>query len=214
MPIRVAITDDHPLVVTGLQKVIEACPHIETSGTYPDGKSLLDGLRSQQPDVLLLDMQLPDTTGRELAAEIRRSWPDIRIIVLTSLEATDNIEEMIQAGCTGYLLKSTTDPDRLIHAVERAYRNEVFLDESLQQQMLSNMLRKKVQQENIGAMLTRREKQILQLIADEYTNQEIAEKLYISIRTSEFHRVSLLQKFGVKNTAGLVKKAMELKLIR
>lgn len=206
------ITDDHPMVITGLQTVLDSSDQIKVTGTFRDGQSLLDGIKDSPPDVLLLDLQLPDILGKELAEKVLLRWPDIRIIILTSLEATHHIEEMMQLGCVGYLLKSNTDHDKLIKAVEQAFYGESFIDESLQKQLLSNIFKKKKQQEDSSALLTRREKEILHFIIEESTNQDIADKLHISIRTVECHRLSLLHKLKVKNTAGLVKKAVELRL--
>lgn len=214
MAIKVAITDDHPLVITGLKNTIAATAHIEVIDQYSRGRELLEGLRQRQPDVLLLDMQLPDISGKELAEQVLKLYPDVRIIILTSLEATYHVEEMIQLGCMGYLLKSTTDHSRLVFAIEKAYESEVFLDEALQKQLLSDILKKKKQAEDISSLLTRREQQVLGLITEEYTNQEIAERLSVSIRTVECHRLSLLHKLNVKNTAGLVKKAIEMRLTK
>src|SRR5690606_30645813 len=116
------------------------------------------------------DMQLPDIGGKELAETILKQYPEVRIIVLTSLEATHHVEEMIQIGCMGYLLKSTADYSRLIQAIEQAYSGEVFLDDTLQKQLLANIMKKRKQGEDTIAQLTRREKEVLRLITDELTN--------------------------------------------
>ncbi len=213
MAIKVVITDDHPLVITGLKNVISSAQHIECIGCYTTGQELLSALEVTQPDVLLLDMQLPDISGSELAGKVLKMYPAVRIIILTSMEATHHVEDMMQMGCMGYLLKSTTDHSRLIQAIEKAYNGEHFLDDALSKQLLTNIIRKKKQSEDLGSVLTRREKEVLQLITDEFTNHEIAEHLSISIRTIECHRLSLLNKLQVKNTAGLVKKAIEMRLL-
>jgi DNA-binding NarL/FixJ family response regulator len=201
-------------VATGLQSVIASTVHMEAGDVYSCGRDLLEGLKSNRPDVLLLDMQLPDIGGKELAETILKQYPEVRIIVLTSLEATHHVEEMIQIGCMGYLLKSTADYSRLIQAIEQAYSGEVFLDDTLQKQLLANIMKKRKQGEDTIAQLTRREKEVLRLITDELTNQEIADQLCVSVRTVECHRLSLLHKLGAKNTAGLVKKAIELRLTK
>ncbi len=213
MEIKVAITDDHPMVVTGLKTVLASDEQIIVTGIYQDGRTLLEGIKKELPDILILDMQLPDILGKDLAEKILKMYPAVRIVVLTSLEATHHIEEMMEIGCMGYLLKSNTDHGRLLKAVRQAYYREPFIDETLQKQLLSNIFRKKKQKEQSFSLLTRREKEVLQLITDEYTNQDIADKLHVSIRTVECHRLSLLHKLEVKNTAGLVKKAIELRLL-
>ncbi len=210
--IKVIIADDHPMVVTGLQTMLKAKKHISVIGTCRDGRSLLRMLEKMQPDVLLLDLQLPDILGKDLAEKILREYPDIRIVILTSLEATHHVEDILEIGCVGYLLKANTDHRRLIRAMEQAYANELFIDETLSELMLANVRKKKKAQEDAVTILTRREKEVLDLIIKENKNQDIADKLHISIRTVECHRLSLLQKLKVKNTVGLVKKAVELRL--
>ena len=212
MPIKIAITDDHPLVLSGLKSVINSQEQMQLIGCYSCGLDLLNGLKNQQPDVLMLDMQLPDISGKELAESILKTYPSIQIIILTGLEATYNIEEMMQVGCAGYLLKSSSDDEQLTKAIETVYRGEYYLDTILQNQLLSNILKKKKLAENVSQILTRREREILRLITEEHTNMEIATKLNISIRTVETHRFSLLQKLNVKNTAGLVRSAIEMRL--
>jgi DNA-binding NarL/FixJ family response regulator len=213
MPVKLILADDHPLVLSSLKTVINSQEQMEVVGSYCCGSDLLNGLKTLQPDVLMLDMQLPDMTGKELAETILNVYPSIKIIVLTALEATYNIEEMMQLGCAGYLLKSSCDDLQLIKAIEDVYRGEYYLDTVLQKQLLTNILKKKRLAENVSQLLTRREKEILKLITEEYTNMEIAEKLNISIRTVETHRFSLLQKLNAKNTAGLVRSAIEMRLI-
>ncbi len=213
MLIKVAITDDHPMILTGLKTVMDSCSHICLTGTYADGHALLAGIEEEVPDVLLLDLQLPDMLGKEVAQRILKQYPEVRIVILTSLEATHHIEEMMEIGCIGYLLKGNTDHMRLVKAVEQAYYREHFIDEALQKQLLNNIFKKKQQQQNSSSLLTRRERQILQLIVEEHTNQDIADKLHVSVRTVDSHRLSLLNKLDAKNTAGLVRKAMELRLL-
>ena len=213
MKIKVSVTDDHPMVVEGLRNVIATTSHIEVLDTYGSGQALIEGLKRRLPDVLLLDMQLPDIQGTQLVEMIGKSYPDIRIVILTSLESMHHIDEMMQSGCVGYLLKSNTDHPRLIRAIEQAWRNERFLDDSLSRQLLTNIIRKKKQSDEMIPMLTRRERHVLQLSVDEMTNQEIARELSVSVRTVECHRNSLLHKLNAKNTAGLVKKALEMRLL-
>lgn len=207
MPIRVAIVDDHPLATTGLRNMLAGNEDILVTESYHNGQAAMAGLRQNQPDVLLLDILLPDIKGEELAAEIKNTWPDIRIIAITSLDAPIHIKLMMRNGCTGYLLKNT-DVDTLTEAVKAVYRNEEYIEPSLKERMIQNMIQFR-RNDMKPPVLTRREIEILELIVAEHTNQEIADKLYLSTRTVEKHRFSLLQKLDVKNTAGLVKTAIE-----
>jgi len=116
MPIKVAITDDHPLAIAGLQNMLSSSAQIVVTHTYNNGKDLMHGLETEQPDVLLLDVLLPDIKGPDLAADIHARYPDIKILAITSLDAPVHVKAMLRNGCTGYLLKNT-DVQTLINAI-------------------------------------------------------------------------------------------------
>lgn len=213
MPIKVAITDDHPLVVEGLQNVLRAHPGITVIGTFANGEALLKGLKKEVPDILLLDFQLPDKQGIELAPILAEAYPGMRILVLSSMESAFHVKSMLQQGCMGYLLKSTTNHQMLVEAIETVYAGKLFLDPSLKEELLYDMVKTKQRGEKAQLRLTMREKEVLQLIVAEYSNPEIADKLFLSLRTVEAHRYNLLQKLNVKNTVGLVKVAIQMGLI-
>jgi DNA-binding NarL/FixJ family response regulator len=207
MPISVAIVDDHPLATTGLRNMLSVSEDIQVTDTYHNGTALLEGLHQRQPDVLLLDIQLPDIRGEELAARISREWPGVKMLAITSLDAPIHIKIMMRNGCKGYLLKNT-DVDTLIMAIEEVQQGREFIEPALKEQMVQNILQFR-KTDRKPPVLTRREREILELIVAECTNQDIAGKLSLSLRTVEKHRFSLLQKLDVKNTAGLVKTAIE-----
>ena len=211
MSIRVAIADDHPIVGNGLKKILNDFPHIRVAAIYTTGKELLEGMRKEQPDVLLLDMHLPDLEGPALARDILKRYTSVRILVLSSSDIIVQVKKMLQLGCMGYLLKDSDDLT-IVKAIEAVHEGGQFLSPVLQQRLLGDLFRNK-QSDKYQANLTRREKEILQLITREFTNQEIADKLFISLHTVDNHRSSLLQKLQVKNTAGLVRKAIEHGLI-
>lgn len=209
MFIKIAIADDHPMVINGIKNMLHYYKHIDVSRTYRNGKELLEGLSTEQPDVLLLDIQLPDKNGNELARLISPQYPSVRILVITSLDSVFHIKDMMKSGCKGYLLK-TSSKEELIEAIERVYKGEEYIDASLKEQLLREVLHKK---NTKTSPLTRREKEILLLIAKELTSHQIAEQLSISQRTVENHRFSLMQKLNAKNTVGLTKTALEMGLI-
>lgn len=212
MPIQTAIVDDHPLALNGLKSMLSGYPQISVSAVYPSGKALLEGLKKEQPDVLLLDVLLPDISGKELAPMISRLYPGIRMIALTSLDGPAVVRSMMQRGCLGYLLKDTTE-ETLVTAIEQVYRGLEFIEPSLKEFIFQNMMRYRRQGQQVMPDLTTREKEVLRLIAAELTTQEIADKLFISFRTAENHRYSIMQKLDVKNTAGLIKVAMQMALL-
>jgi DNA-binding NarL/FixJ family response regulator len=208
-PIKVALADDHLMVLEGLQKVLSEFEEIGVTGIYKNGKDLLKGLNYSMPDVLILDVQMPDLTGLEVAKTIREKNEDLKILVLSGIESQFYIMDLIKQGCNGYLLKSSTDHRLLVEGIKAVYKGELFLDPSMKQNLLQEMLRVK-RKKNASPKLTEREKEVLRLIIREYANQEIAAELCISLRTVENHRYNLLQKLNVKNTVGLVKVAMQM----
>lgn len=206
MNIKVSIADDHPVVANGIKNILNDFKHLEVLAVYPNGNALLQGIKALQPDVLLLDMNLPDTEGAELARTITKLYSTVKILVFSSSDITIQVKKMLQAGAAGYLLKESDDVT-IVKAIETVYNGGQFLSPAIQQAMVDDMFKNKNRPKQ--AVLTRREKEVLQLIVAEHTNQEIADKLFISPHTVDNHRINLLQKLNVKNTAGLVKVALQ-----
>ncbi|WP_198666779.1 response regulator [Taibaiella helva] len=213
MPISVSIVDDHPLATSGVSAMLEGHGNIVVRGVYHSAASLMDGLSVFSPDVLLLDILIPGQSGKALAPVIRQQHPSVKIVVLTSLDAPAMVSSMMRRGCSGYLLKDT-DRQNLIAAIETVYTGKEFIDPSLKEKILAHVLHPGRDKDDVVPEITKREMQILKLIAEENTTREISEKLYISFRTVENHRYSLLQKLDVKNTVGLVKVALKLGLVK
>ncbi len=205
MNIKISITDDHPIVRNGLVNVLGSVEGMQVIAAYGSGKELLEGIAQQQPDILLLDMQLPDLQGPYLAQLIQQQYPLIKIIVLSSFDVIVQVKKMLKIGCQGYLLKDADDTT-IIEAVKTVYNGGQYLSTRLSQEIIQDSFKNRKQQKLV---LSRREKEVLQLIVQEHTNQEIAEKLFLSPHTVENHRISLLHKLNVKNTAGLVRVAVE-----
>jgi DNA-binding NarL/FixJ family response regulator len=201
--INVAIVDDQVIILNGLQKILAEADHINVSALYNSGNELLEGLEVNLPDVLLLDIQMPDKSGIDLAGIISKKYPSVKMIALTNVDVLTQMKQMLQKGCLGYLLKDVS-PEILVSAIETVYGGEQFLNENLKIQLLNSLSGQDNKQ-----IITRREKEILKLILEENTNQDIANKLFLSLRTVENHRNNLLQKLNVKNTAGLVKIALQ-----
>jgi DNA-binding NarL/FixJ family response regulator len=200
--INVAIIDDQIIILKGIQKILADASQINVSGVYSNGDDLLESLEKFEPDVLLLDIHMPGKSGTELASIISKKHANVKIIVLTNVDVLSQMKQMLQKGCLGYLLKDVS-PEILVQAIETVYKGEQFLQEEFKVQLLNNISGLNKQQ-----LMTRREKEILKLIAEENTNNEIATKLFLSLRTVENHRNNLLNKLNVKNTAGLVKIAI------
>lgn len=212
MTIKISITDDHPLVISGIKNMLSQYAYIEIIGAYKNGTDLLEDLKKNVPDILLLDIQMPGKTGDEIAGIIQKKYPQVRIIALTGFDTPFYVRSMMQNGCKGYLLKNT-DQKTLLKAIDAVYKGEEYIDEGLKEELLNNFLKLKKQKTSTSPILTRREKEVLKLIVNEHTSREIAEQLFLSLRTVEKYRLQLLQKLKVRNTAGLVKIALELNLI-
>lgn len=208
MTIRIAIADDHPMIVDGLQNMLAGTPCIVLTATYSNGAQLLKGLQNDVPDVLLLDIQMPGKTGDELAAIILKKHPEIRIIALTNFDSALYVGNMLRNGALGYLLK-TTDKHTLIEAIEAVYEGRQYLDVAIRDKAGHT----KQKSGFISQMsLTLREKQILQQIVNGSTSQEIAASLFLSLKTIENYRSRIFLKLDVKNVAELVKKALQMGL--
>jgi DNA-binding NarL/FixJ family response regulator len=212
MKISVTLTDDHPVVINGIQKMLAEYDHITVCDTCRDGETLLSSLAIRQPDVLLLDIQMKGMQGDELARMVTALYPQIAILALTNLDQTFHVRNMFLNGAKGYILK-TTEPNDLIHAIETVYKGNQYIDSCLREHMLQDMLETRAVKNNIPA-LTKRETEILGMIANEMTSPEIAKKLFVSLSAVENHRLNLLFKLNVKNSVGLVKKAIHLGLVK
>lgn len=213
MAIFVSVLDDHPLATSGVRSMLEGYENIEVKGIYHSAVDAMEGLSIFTPDVLLLDILIPGQSGKVLAPMIKQQHPSVKIVVLTSLDAPAMVSSMMRRGCSGYLLKDT-GRQNLMEAIESVHAGKEFIDPSLKEKILANVLYPDQQKEVVVPEITKRELQILKLIAEENTTREISETLYISFRTVENHRYSLLQKLDVKNTVGLIKVALKLGLIK
>jgi len=184
---------------------------MELTGSYVNGAELLTGIKKIQPDVLLLDIHMPGQTGEELAEIITAQYPKIKMLALTNEDNVYYIKNMLRKGVTGYILKTTRE-EILLDAIRTVYRGEQYLEPSLKEKVIQDTLQAK-KQVSANPLLSRREKEILRYIASDLTSQQIADKLFISKRTIDNHRLSLLLKLGVKNVAALVKKGIQMGLI-
>lgn len=214
MTIKLSIIDDHPLATNGIFNMLKKYPDIKVVGIHHNAQSLLENLSQEKPDILLLDIILRSYSGKDLVPIIKKDFPEVKIIALTSLDAPTMVSGMMRRGCKGYLLKDT-DQKTLYDAIISVAAGNEFIEPSLKEKMVQNLFNfsNNSNGEKSIPELTLREKEILQLIADELTTQEIADKLFISFRTVENHRYSLMQKLVVKNTVGLIKVAIRLGLV-
>jgi DNA-binding NarL/FixJ family response regulator len=206
MQIKVAIIEAYPVIAQGLKKILSEDPHMAVTGVYHTGSELLQDLKNGLPDIIFMDTNEPDSGGPDLVRTLLKKHPQLKILVFSHSDVLFLVKKMLRSGCSGYLLKNTDDRT-IIKAVETVYEGKTFISPVLEQRLIDDILRRKKRADS-EILLSGREKQILQLIADEFTNENIAARLFISLSTVDNHRSRLLHKLNVRNTAGLMKKAI------
>jgi len=211
MNITISIADDHPMIINGLKNILPYYPHIRLLECYNNGSDLLSGLENARPDVLLLDIQMPDLSGDELAPQILKKYPEMKIVVLTNFDSALYANNMFKRGVHGYLLK-TADNKTLIKAIETVYNNKEFIEDEMKKKLDEMKLRDR-RAPFSRSTLTPRETEILRLLADGLTAPQIAEKIFLSLRTVVNYRTSIMVKLDVNNVATLVRKAIKLGII-
>jgi len=199
MVTKTFIVDDHYMVIEGIRSLLQNEKSIEWMGHAMNASSCLAFLNKQLPDVILMDINLPDISGIDLCREVKIKYPSVFIIGLSTFNQQSFIQKMMDNGASGYVLKNATQ-DEITSAIETVMKGKTYLSEEA-----SNTLRK---DNGAAIILTRREMEVLELIADGMTNAEIAQKLFISVTTVDTHRKNLLAKFETKNTAALIKIAV------
>lgn len=209
--IKVVIADDHQIFIEGIKALLKDSEKVILSGEARDGETLMQVLKTKNPDVVLMDVNMPRMNGIEATKKIRVLFPEVKILGLTMSEDADSVSEMMRAGALGYLLK-TTGKAELINAITHVSHGEKYLSNEMSMKLIEKMFddneKQEVSRTPRKAEITRRELDIVRLIAQEMTNVEIAKKLNNSPMTIITHRKNLLRKLGVKNTAGLVKYAV------
>jgi DNA-binding NarL/FixJ family response regulator len=206
--IRVLVVDDHQMFIQGIVAMFAEDEEIDIIDGCADGKAVLEQLQSVMADVVLLDINLPDMDGVDVCKKISALYPETKIIALTMYNEGSFITGMLKNGAKGYVLKNS-DKNTLKEAIQTVYQGGSFFGEDVAQTLMQGMMPEKQRSRTKGPKLTRREKEILNLIVQEHTTHEIAEQLFISLNTVETHRKNLLQKLNVRNTAGLVRFAVE-----
>lgn len=204
--IQVFIIDDHPMVVEGIKALLSGSALAAVCGFAHDGPGALEKLMSQPADLALVDINLPGMDGIELCARLRKDFPKLKILGLSTFKERSYIMRMIESGASGYLLKNASR-EELEEAISTVMRGRMFLNAEITEILA------RPSSTTATPLLTAREKEVLGFIADGHTNLEIAEKLFISPLTVDSHRKNLLAKFGVKNTAAMIRAGIELGLI-
>jgi len=204
--IRVFIVDDHPMVQEGMRSLLGNEKGIELCGYAMTAQSCLGYFINNTADVILMDINLPDMSGIDLCATIKKNYPGIMVLGLSTYNQGSYVNKMIENGASGYVLKNA-DKEELLEAIHEVSKGKTYLSFEAGQALRNDSSATQI------PLLTRREKEILCLIAEGYTNPQIAEKIFLSPFTIDSHRKNLLAKLNVKNTACLIKLAVERKLI-
>ena len=210
--IRVLIADDHTIVRSGVRLLLESEIDIEVVGEAINGKEALALVEELRPDVVLMDISMPEVDGLEATKTILSQWPETAVLVLTMHRSDEYFFEMIKAGASGYLLKGA-EINELTHALRVVAKGEVFLYPSIAGKLVKGYLDSIEGNNNALSILSKREIEILRLLADGYSNKEIAEKLVVSSSTVHSHRSNIMNKLNFSNRRDLVQYARRKGLI-
>lgn len=208
---RVILVDDHQMLIDGLTAILSANDTIEIVKTYTNGIQFLDEVENLQPDIVLTDISMPEIDGYELTKRIKQHNPQIQVIALSMSGSIKDINRMLDVGISGYVLKNVGNQE-LIEAIHKVAQGRMHFSDDVTEEMVKNKHTKPDKHHEL-AKLTERELEILRLIVQELNNAEIADKLFISERTVETHRKNMIRKFNTKTIVGLIKYAMDEKLI-
>jgi DNA-binding NarL/FixJ family response regulator len=211
--IEVLLVDDHLVVIEGIRLLLNGEVDIQVCAYALSGEDALNQLAEITPDVILLDLNMPGMNGIDTCKKIKAKYPDIKIVILTMLKDSSLIKLLLKSGADGYLLKNSGKAE-IVEAIRAVNLGQRYLGYEVKDILLDSISLKERKPLNpMMPRLSRRETEILQMIVDEFTTQEIAEKLFISFSTVETHRRNILIKLGARNTAGLVRVAIENNLL-
>jgi DNA-binding NarL/FixJ family response regulator len=213
--IRVLVVDDHNLVRQGIVAILKNQKDFLVVGEASDGSQAVKLANELQPDVIIMDISMPTLNGLEATFQIKRDLPAAKVLILTQYENEEYIMQIIKTGANGYILKSSVTDD-LVNGIRALDRGEKFFSSSVSKFILADYVKKisgeETKQKNLE--LTHRELEVLQLIAEGESNQKVAEKLFISIRTVEFHRANIMHKLNLHDVTSLVKYAIQKGIIQ
>ena len=210
MSIRVVLADDHTLVRAGIRTLLREFPDIQVVGEASDGPALLELVATQGPDVALVDIGMPGMSGLEVVRRLSTKTPSVRAVILSMHKGEEYVVEALRAGAAGYLLKDSAvgELEIALHAV---MRGETYLSPAICRAVMNDSIGNSSQER--GWALTNRQREVLQLVVDGYTNKEIAQRLGVSHRTVEVHRMQIMRRLNVNNVPALVRLAVRLGLV-
>jgi len=204
--VKVLVVDDHPMVLEGMKSMLQQIGFVEMTGAASNAYEALEKIKTTSPDIVITDINMPEISGIELTLKIRKEYPSVRIIAMSTFKERSYISQMIQNGASGYLVKSASK-EEIEEAILSVFEGKLYM--SLDVNVSSTEKEKLI----YIPTLSTREKEVLLLIADGFTNPQIATKLFLSMHTVDSHRKNLLTKFEVNNTASLIKLASKYNLV-
>ena len=215
--IKVLLVDDHKIFRDGILSLFSDVDDIKIADIASNGQEALNIIKSQKPDVVILDISMPVMSGLELIPKIKEMYPLLKILILSMHSGEDYIFKAIRAGANGYLPKQSTSKTELVNAIKTLYEGQEYYSSSVSQVMQRNFVKKarsgEDENENEVFLLTQREREILKQVVEGLSNQEIASRLFIHIRTVETHKNNIMQKLKLKNSVELVKFAIRNNLL-
>lgn len=215
--IKILVVDDHPIFINGIVALLKGAEGFSIVGTAQNGLEVLEKIPATQPEIILMDINMPIMDGVEATKKIKELYPHIKVIMLTMHNELRLIKELLEIGARGYILKNISRAD-LLKALDLVSNGKPYLDPNVQEKMIqgissSNDEKEDLEESKLVENITTREMEILQLIALGLTSQEISNRLFISKNTVETHRKNLFSKLNVKNTAALLKYAYKHRLV-
>jgi two-component system response regulator NreC len=209
--IRLLVADDHPVVRAGLRTLLGAQPDMEVVGEADDGTSAVARACELEPDVVVMDITMGEMNGTRATKEIRQRLPETKVLVLTMHDNQEYLRQMLELGATGYVLKQAVDTELAV-AIRAVHRGEVYLYSSFTKVLLGDLVNDELpepgQHKDSLQALSQRERQVLRLVAMGYTNRQIADQLYLSVKTVETYRSRVMRKLDLKSRAALVRYAL------
>ena len=213
--IRVFIADDHPMVLSGIALLLKEQQDMQVVGESKDGRGAIDGINQLRPDVVLMDIDMPDVSGLEVTSEVMRSWPEMSVLILTGYDREELLFQALRAGALGYLLKGAS-PEELLTAIRIVHSGDAFIYPSMATKLVGDYIRHTSASggKDHYQGLSAREREVLPLLADGRTNEHIASLLYISPYTVQTYRQRIMKKLGLHSRTELIKYALRMGIIK
>ncbi len=215
-PIRILLVDDHAVIRQALRLLLESQPELAVIADVENGREAVNAVEKLQPDVVLMDVVMPGLNGLEATRQIRRSCPGAKVVILSGFVDEDQLLDSIRSGASGYIIKQS-DVSELVLAIQTVHRGNSYFSSALSEGFdLAEVLyqAKRSDQRTGVETLTSREREVLQLIAEGYTNQGIANELYISVKTVEAHKAHIMAKLHARNRTDLIRYAIRKGIVR